>query len=332
MNEDEKKRATAAAASRENIAKTISLGSASGGEDPPPRFPRTRTSDSDSGGPAPDKNIGLTRTRHAAKPIDALTLAIEKSTEQLSFRGYKQIIDLIMCQGKPAETPPSALSSAFTKVELLRRLPFPDVDKYRLLKVATEAFMTINGEIVTEDLGNYLEPVDVIDPEIKDGTINILPYLAIIRRKFPELDIKPDKGSDEECFGLLQEKLQHPFMIELIWSYWHEEAMLVQTLNAISMRFQNRRVGTGRDPLAQLEIDPLRSLSNILWGYIQDEQHRLTVARRAYEYLHHYGITLQGKAVPKLDYAESRSKFIEACHTLLNITSKFYLQYDDTTV
>ena len=67
--------------------------------------------------------------------------------------------------------------------------------------------------------------------------------------------------------------------------------MLVQTLNAISRRFQNVRGGGDRDPLAHLEIDPLRPLNNLLWGYIQDEQNRLTVKRRAYEYDHHYGLT-----------------------------------------
>ena len=35
------------------------------------------------------------------------------------------------------------------------------------------------------------------------------------------------------------------------------------------------------DPLANLEIDPLRPLNNLLWGYMQDEQHRLTRRRGA---------------------------------------------------
>ncbi len=38
--------------------------------------------------------------------------------------------------------------------------------------------------------------------------------------------------------------------------------MLVQTLDAVALRFQNRRLGD-RDPLAQLEIDPLRPLNNL---------------------------------------------------------------------
>jgi hypothetical protein len=121
-------------------------------------------------------------------------------------------------------------------------------------------------------------------------------------------------------------------MLELIWSYWHEEGMLVQTMNAICMRFQNRRGPQERDPLANLEIDPLRPLNNLLWGYIQDEYNRLTVPRRAYEYDHHYGLKIVGKAVPELRSADSRSKFIEAFHNLLQRTAAFYREDADTTV
>ena len=108
--------------------------------------------------------------------------------------------------------------------------------------------------------------------------------------------------------------------------------MLVQTLNAISRRFQNIRGPGDRDPLANLEIDPLRPLNNLLWGYIQDEQHRLSVVRRVYEYDHHYGLTLYGKAVPQLRPADSRSKFLEAFHNLLYLCTIFFKEDDDTTV
>ena len=108
--------------------------------------------------------------------------------------------------------------------------------------------------------------------------------------------------------------------------------MLVQTLNAISQRFQNIRALGDRDPLAGMEIDPLRPLNNLLWSYIQDEQHRLSIVRRAYEYDHHYGLSLQGKAVPSLRSADSRSKFLEAYHNLLALCSVFFKEDDFTTV
>jgi hypothetical protein len=107
--------------------------------------------------------------------------------------------------------------------------------------------------------------------------------------------------------------------------------MLVQSMNAITRRFQNVRSGPG-DPLSNLEIDPLRPLNNLIWGYTQDEQHRLSVVRRNYEYDHHYGVRLAGRAIREFRPADSRSKFLEAFHFLLRLCSAFFRQDDDTTV
>ena len=134
------------------------------------------------------------------------------------------------------------------------------------------------------------------------------------------------------CFGLLQEKLDQPVPAR---------AHLVVLARRRDARADDERhhpalperAGTHfPDPLANLEIDPLRPLNNLLWGYIQDEQHRLTVARRNYEYDHHYGLRLQGKAVQNFRPADSRSKFLEAFHHLLRLCTVFYKQDDDTTV
>jgi len=122
-----------------------------------------------------------------------------------------------------------------------------------------------------------------------------------------------------------------PYLMELIWSYWMEEAMLTQTVNAISLRFQNVR-RRGRDPLADFELDPLRPLSGFLWGYLQDESHRLSLVRRAYEYNHQYGFTLYGKAVPPLRPADPRSRFLQAFHNLLRTAAQFYREDNDSTV
>ena len=80
--------------------------------------------------------------------------------------------------------------------------------------------------------------------------------------------------------------------------------MLVQTLNAISMRFQNRSAPGRATRSRRSTLDPLRPLNNLIWGYVQDEQHRLTLTRRAYEYDHQYGLTLYGRAVPPLRSAD----------------------------
>lgn len=145
--------------------------------------------------------------------------------------------------------------------------------------------------------------------------------------------------SDEDCCQVLDcweqdrgEKLRRPFTHELIYVYWCEEALLMQTMAAIVRRFQNVRSPGTRDPLAEFAVDPLRSLSSLLFGFAQDEQHRLTVARRAYEYSHQYGLVLFGQAVPQLRPADHRSKFIEAFHTLLNLCVHLFRQADDTTV
>ena len=133
------------------------------------------------------------------------------------------------------------------------------------------------------------------------------------------------------CYGILAVRDQ-PCLIELLWNYWLEEAMLVQSMAAITRRFQNVRSRGERDPLAHLTLEPLRPLSNLLFGYLQDERDRLSVARRAYEYDHEYGLRLVGRAVPVMRTADSRSKFLEAFHNLLHVAAEFYPQADDTTV
>jgi hypothetical protein len=167
-----------------------------------------------------------------------------------------------------------------------------------------------------------------------DGRIETIPYLALVRKQLPEVRIELNAEAEEQvqlCNELMGQKFTSPTFLELIWSYWHEEGMLVQTMNAVSMRFQNRSSGP-RDPLADMALHPLRPLNNLLWGYIQDEQHRLTLARRVAEYDQEYGLTLFGRAVPRIRTADPRSRFLEAFHTLLHRASIFYKEDDDTTM
>jgi hypothetical protein len=317
----------------------------------------------------------LTRTAIDATPETVHSLVIRKGTEAMQFKNYLGFMDIVLC-GKDINSPD--LQGIFTKEELAlitkkdgkadtytvlkgkRHLPYTDTDAYRLLKVATEAFLMVNcGVWVSDPKFTSLDAAELnrrvnVEPPVTPDDLNslyqdylkplngtdsrIVPYLELIRRKLPDVPIKAakeifgEKQLPEDCYGILQEKLTHPCMIELIWSYWHEEGMLVQTMNAISLRFQNVRGQTDRDPLAMFELDPLRPLNNLLWGYIQDEQHRLSVIRRAYEYDHHYGLTLQGKAVPALRTADSRSKFLEGFHNLLYLCWLFFKEDDDTTV
>ncbi len=68
-----------------------------------------------------------------------------------------------------------------------------------------------------------------------------LPYLNRIVTNLITLDPQNIEEVLPYCLGVLQYRLTSPSLIELIWSYWLEEGMLVQTMNAIARRFQNRR-------------------------------------------------------------------------------------------
>lgn len=120
--------------------------------------------------------------------------------------------------------------------------------------------------------------------------------------------------------------------VELIWNYWLEEGMLVQTLNVILARFQNRRL-PGRDPLSRFDVTPLLPLRNRLWGYAEDEVHRMTVRRRAVEYEYEYGFPLIGRAIPKTrTLVERRSGFLESFHQVLFLAHQYFKELDDLTV
>jgi hypothetical protein len=285
---------------------------------------------------------------------------IRATTDDLSFDSYSTFIEDLICVNGNRD--------AFRQLADRRSMPFPDTDLYRVLKVATELFMQLKcGVFVSSDgldqkrFDNaFLSEEELrVYRRITAGDINdawreyvaltssvddprgrgIIPYLRRVLKNLTGVDLAggadlPGTGPswDRLCDTLIHDRLTFPCFIELIWSYWHEEGMLVQTMKALSLRFQNRRYQSGRDPLGMLEIDPLRPLNNLLWGYIQDEQHRLTVARRAYEYDHHYGITLLGEAVPPVRGADTRSRFLEAYHNLLQLCTVFYKEDDDTTV
>jgi hypothetical protein len=216
------------------------------------------------------------------------------------------------------------------------------LEAYNLLKATAEVFLglqcglkigaprdecsRIPGEEDRDtDLVTYDRLRERLQTYLRPGT---LPYLARVLSA-----LKLEETESPLGYGILKRDRDcYPCMLELIWSYWHEEGMLVQSLNALCLRFQNKRGPRERDPLANLRLDPLRPLNTLMWGYIQDELSRLTVARRAYEYDHEYGLCLVGKAVPDIRTVDSRSKFLEAFHNLLYVTNRFYKEADDTTI
>ena len=294
----------------------------------------------------------------------ALWAVIRKSTEAMSFAkgAYGRFVDMVLGGGGPREDAPNDQGGGErTGIPRTKRpLPYGDPHAYLVLKAATEAFVMVHSAVTPGAAGLKINLEDLEDlGSGTDGSVSTeeleglwtsyltqvngngtpdLPYLALVRQKLMDAglnDLLPlDESADlpMESVAIVKKKLTNPCLLELIWSYWHEEGMLVQTMDAVSRRFQHRAAPGTTDPLAKLEIDPLRPLNNLLWGYIQDEQHRLTVARRAYEYDHHYGLALYREAGREPRHAGSRDKFPKAYHTLLTTCSIFFKQADDTTV
>lgn len=310
-------------------------------------------------------NVGVTLRRSASEPTQDIPLwvTIRRSSDALSFDNYSDKMRLLLCN--PAEEPAlDPTASKFARLRRRRFLPYNDTDAYRLLKVATEAFVMVNCGVTlpgfpfdtdftrgdAADATRRLNrPVTLNDlnswwdgylRRVNGSSDRTLPYLALVRAKLADQGLKSsifaaeDDGIDlpEDCVGILREKMRCPCLLELIWSYWHEEGMLVQTLGAITRRFQNVRGPGEIDPLANQEIDPLRPLNNLIWGHIQDEQHRLGLQRRSHEYDHHYGLRLEGRALPPMRAADSRTKFLESFHNLLYLCAIFFDRDDDTTV
>ena len=314
-----------------------------------------------------DLSVSLKRSASFETDDLALWALIRRAHNAISFDRYMDFMDWIFC-GDPRNDA-ALTATSLGKLKFLdgkRFLPFTDTDAYRNIKAATEAFLMANCCIIEPETNeiSYIADHVAINPAqvnlqnlfnqyLGVGPDKVLPYLAVIRAKLKDERIK-DLGIGDErfvlgdpntwppdsplidpasaCFGVLREKLKCPCLLELIWSYWNEEGMLVQTMNVITRRFQNMRGPLPNDPLANLEVDPLRPLNNLIWGWVQDEQHRLSVVRRNYEYDHHYGLRLAGKAVDNMRTADSRSKFLEAFHTLLSILAAFYKRDDDTTM
>ena len=317
------------------------------------------------GGAAPVQ-VTMRRAEVDRTPDQALWVVIRNSADALGFDNYFAFIEPIMCGGNPLRA-----QGRFDHIKAKLQLPFPDAEPYRLLKVATEVFMMAHCGVVIGETDQNLASTSVTSLANADfdlltddalaaeeelrllsltspaaqisnqwqqylkviGQDKTIPYLDIVRLKLGDLPLQGGRAyGAQKCYGILRRKLTRPCLLELIWNYWLEEGMLVQTMNAMSWRFQNRRGPQDRDPLALVEIDPLRGLNNLLWGWVQDEEHRLTIPRRAYEYDHEYGLKLIGKAVPAVRGADSRSRFLEGFHTLLMLCSVFYKEDDDTTI
>jgi hypothetical protein len=284
--------------------------------------------------------VALQRSSSKRTGDQAFWSVIRHETGRISSSNYIDFVDRVLCERNYRDIPKGQRAGLTARISELNGY---GANSYDLLKFVTELFLLTHCGTFTPDrfklddteldseAARLGEPVTLDDlrGRIKSYLGDRLPYLnRVIEAAFPH----ERRTGKFFCGGLIGARVQAPCLLELIWSYWHEEGMLVQGINAVSRRFQNVRGPGQRDPLAHFELDPLRPLNNILWGYIQDEWNRLSVQRRGYEYNHHYGLALFGKAVPPMRPADSRSKFLEAFHSLLSLAFGFYKEDSDTTV
>ncbi|HEY0016576.1 MAG TPA: hypothetical protein VGC13_09670 [Longimicrobium sp.] len=340
---------------------TGSFGSARDAGDGPPDLPRHLTEPiriesmpplpgSPAAGPA---SVQLQRSGMVDTDSLALWAAIAQHTDAVSFSAFESWVNRVLCQS------PGTVEDSFDTVVVRLREQLHDsyINSYDLLMRAAEVFLLTQAGVwqlsgppggVEPRLhfgarGRVLPPDatasrDVLRLERQNIRYDVLndrleQYLGhdgnnylrtVLRANFNEGDVSVSPF----CASYLDPS--GPYLLELIWSYWIEQAMLVQGFNAILLRFQNVRRGE-TEPLANLDLTPLRPLSNFLWGWLRDEYRHLSVARRAYEYTHQYGLALSGKAVGELHPADPRTTFLAAFHNLLRLCSAFYKEDADTT-
>lgn len=237
----------------------------------------------------------------------------------LDFNQYKEVMDRVLFYTDPEKG--SDLIN-YLPPQIKKRLPFVGAEEYSLLKFVTYEYMRKSLKIT--EAQNYF-----------GGNNGRLPYYDEVVDDVDEIidEVNGYKAVDGtgHINTFTDKRLERIPCIELIWSYWMEQGMLVQSMNAISLRFQNVKGIREVEPLGRFDTSPLRALSHILWGYIQDEQHTVSLSRRVNEYDHEYGLNLLGRAVPQLRTVDTRSKFLEAFHNLLTKCAIFYKEIDDTT-
>lgn len=298
---------------------------------------------------AQSQRVTLDRTASPQTADEQLWDVIKDRTEAITFENYKEFMDRVavgadgrLTRGVDAYQALKSATRAWLQTEAGVWLGDPGSrnadgvleggDPLALEKVF-KGDMTTEGD--ASDAAASAANVEQLRQEYLAELANdlaVLPYHKLIVDSLGAVPLK-DEGVLFGAYGISPAQLFRPVLLELIWCYWHEEGMLVQTMNAISRRFQNRRAIDGApDPLARLEIDPLRTVNNLVWGYVQDEWNLLTVQRRAYEYQHEYGISLLGKAIPGFEPADARPRFLTTFHDLLLSCSTFFDADDDTTV
>ena len=155
-----------------------------------------------------------------------------------------------------------------------------------------------------------------------------LPYIRrVVEAAFPQYELSVHSGH-----SLLVDKINEPCLIELIWSYWHEEGMLMQTMNAISRRFQNVR-----PPAIAIPCCNWKSIRCVPSTTCSGATSRTspTVCRSSAAPTStrtSTGFRSTAKRCHHVRPADTRSKFLEAFHNLLHLALGLLQGRHDTTV
>ncbi|MCI5142165.1 MAG: hypothetical protein D3909_10690, partial [Candidatus Electrothrix sp. ATG1] len=219
---------------------------------------------------------------NAPQPTDdqGLWAAIRNRTQAIGFDSYAEFIDKVFCRYSKGEDGDKNIF--YDKIKKIKEEPYINAaDSYPVLRLATQFFLFIESGLVNNNWSEEVFKQDQERHRLEDSSATLttvsaklerylggsqgeLPYLKRILKVFLGPEERTRETKLAYCNEILKHRFSRPSMLELIWSYWHEEAMLVQSMNAIALRFQNRRGAGKRDPLAHLEIDPLHGLNNLL--------------------------------------------------------------------
>ena len=177
-----------------------------------------------------DVAVTLRRTAVPTTSDQALWVAIRNSTNALGFENYSRFIEAVVCgewRDQPFGRRQGTKHTKHTLRKVKRRtaLPFPNVDRYRLLKAATEVFLMIHCGVDLGDFTNWtwmrkvarldrtVEPGD-LEAQLRDYLtrisvgrgefLDVLPYLGLIRLKLGDVAIVGSDDDDDASRDLLR--------------------------------------------------------------------------------------------------------------------------------
>lgn len=295
---------------------------------------------------APSNRVVADVTHHRSggfKTKDqALWVAIRNHSQRIGFDQYSRFIDTLFRDAGGAGEIFGFEDAARPFSGTLQRaihLGLGSDQMHTLLSTATEVYLAVRSGLAIDpellDMDQErgrLRDTTMTQARLLDGitkylestgNIQALPYIRRIAESLIASEVLSDNsgnGFDIER-QFIRRRVGNPPLLELIWSYWMEEAGLSQAMYAITRRVGNESAGDF-DPLTEFELDCIRPVSAFILGANKDLRVS-TIKERALEYAKHYGILLQGNAVKDLRPADVRTQFLPAYHDLLRKAVEF---------